>query len=139
MLKSESSSDLFILKSTRWVATAAIFFLALMIGSVTPALAQDFSLQMGAFSPFAMNPGGSAQANITINPNPTFSGSVGLTLLLRQGLAAWIRACSCGASLPTRDLVPQANVIHPLPADVRAQAAIILAGIILHSRPETTL
>ena len=67
------------------------------------------------------------------------SGSVGLTLLLRQGLAAWIRACSCGASLPTRDLVPQANVIHPLPADVRAQAAIILAGIILHSRPETTL
>ena len=67
------------------------------------------------------------------------SSSVGLTLLLRQGLAAWIRACSCGASLPTRDRVPMANVIHPLPADVRAQAAIILAGIILHSRPEATL
>lgn len=67
------------------------------------------------------------------------SGSVGLTLLLRQGLAAWIHACSCGASLPTKDLVPQANLIHPLPADVRSQAAIILAGIILHSRPETTL
>jgi hypothetical protein len=66
-------------------------------------------------------------------------GSVGLTLLLRQGLAAWIRACACGASLPARALVPQANVIHPLPADVRSQAAIILAGIILHSGPETTL
>jgi hypothetical protein len=66
-------------------------------------------------------------------------GSVGLTLLLRQGLAAWMRACSCGASLPTRDLVLPANAVHPLPADVRSQAAVILAGILLHSRPETTL
>jgi hypothetical protein len=72
----------------------------------------------------------------------TSSGSVGLTLLLRQGMAAWIQACSCGAPLVTRepkDAVRPANTIHALPADVRSQAAIILAGIILHSRPETTL
>lgn len=69
----------------------------------------------------------------------TSTGSVGLTLVLRQGLAAWIRACSCSASSPTRGPVPAANAVHPLPADVRSQAAIILAGIILHSRPETTL
>jgi len=69
----------------------------------------------------------------------TSSGSVGLTLLLHQGLAAWIQACSCGASSPTRDRVPPANAIHPLPADVRSQAAVILTRIILHSRPETTL
>ena len=66
-------------------------------------------------------------------------GSVGLTLLLRQGLAAWMRACSCGASLPFRDLVLPANAVPPLPAAVRSQAAVILAGIVLHSGPETTL
>ena len=70
----------------------------------------------------------------------TSRGSVGLTLLLRQGLAAWIQACSCDASSPMRnDPVPPPNAVHPLPADVRSQAAVILAGIILHSRPETTL
>jgi len=69
----------------------------------------------------------------------TSSGSVGLTLLLRQGLVAWMQGCSCGASAPTRGPVPSANAFHPLPADVRSQAAVILAGILLHSRPETTL
>lgn len=69
----------------------------------------------------------------------TSSGSVGLTLLFRQGLVAWMQGCSCGASAPTRDPVLPANAFHPLPADVRSQAAVILAGILLHSRPETTL
>ena len=35
--------------------------------------------------------------------------------------------------------VPPTNAVHPLPADLRYQAAVILAGILLHSRPETTL
>jgi hypothetical protein len=69
----------------------------------------------------------------------TSSGSVGLTLLLRQGLAAWIQACLCGSSSPMTGPVPPTNAVHPWPADVRYQAAVILAGIILHSRPETTL
>lgn len=64
-------------------------------------------------------------------------GSVGLTLLLRQGLAAWMRACSCDASLPTRESLPLATAV--LPAEVRSQAAVILAGFLLHSRPEKTL
>ena len=79
MLKSESLQALFALKSVRGIA-ACFFHLALTIGTVTPALAQqDFSLQMGAFSPFAMNPGGSAQSNVTLNPLNGFSGSVDLT------------------------------------------------------------
>jgi len=69
----------------------------------------------------------------------TGSGSVGLTLLFRQGLVAWMQGCSCGASPPTRDPVAPANAFLPLPTAVRSQAAIILAGILLHSRPETTL
>jgi hypothetical protein len=66
-------------------------------------------------------------------------GSVGLTLFLRQGMAAWMQACASGALSPARDSVPPANAANPWPADVRSQAAVILAGIILHSRPETTL
>lgn len=65
-------------------------------------------------------------------------GKVGLTLFLRQGMAAWMQACADGAILSARDSVPPANAANPLPADVRCQAAVILAGIILHSRPETT-
>jgi hypothetical protein len=67
----------------------------------------------------------------------TSSGSVGLTLLLRQGLTAWMRACSCDTSLPTRESLPPATAV--LPANVRSQAAVILAGFLLHSRPEKTL
>src|SRR5215831_2487402 len=69
----------------------------------------------------------------------TSSGGLGLTLLFRQGLVAWMQGCSCGTSPPTRDPVAPANAFHPLPTDVRSQAAVILAGILLHSRPETTL
>jgi hypothetical protein len=68
----------------------------------------------------------------------TSSGSVGLTLVVCQGLAAWIQAWSCGVCSPRRDPVPPATV-HSLPADVRSQAAVILAGILLHSRSEATL
>jgi hypothetical protein len=64
------------------------------------------------------------------------STSEGLVLLLRQGLAAWIRACSCSTLSPARDLIPPLHTVDPLPADVRSQAAVILAGILLHSRLE---
>ena len=67
----------------------------------------------------------------------TSSTSVGLVVLLRQGLAAWIRACSCTLS-PERDLVPPLHSVAAWPADVRSQAAVILAGILLHSRLEAT-
>src|SRR5579864_1173622 len=78
MLKSDSSSVLSVLKPTRGIA--AVFFLwAFIIGLATPASAQDFVLQMGAFSPFAMNPGGSAQSNITLNPLNGFNSSVDLS------------------------------------------------------------
>jgi hypothetical protein len=64
-------------------------------------------------------------------------GRVGLTLFLRQGMAAWMQACVGGALWPARGSVPP-NAANPLPADVRSQTAVILAGIILHSQPEAT-
>jgi hypothetical protein len=66
------------------------------------------------------------------------STSVGLVVLLRQGLTAWIRACSCSTLSPARDLLPRLHTVDALPADVRSQAAVILAGILLISRPEAT-
>ena len=68
----------------------------------------------------------------------TSNGNEGLTLLLRQGLAAWIRAYCGGAVSPARDPVPPPNTVLLL-TDVRSQAAAILAAIILHSRPEAVL
>lgn len=67
------------------------------------------------------------------------SGGVGLTLFLRQGMVAWMQACSCVTPPPAKDAVPPASAVSPLPAGVRSQATMILAGIILNCRPEITL
>jgi hypothetical protein len=68
--------------------------------------------------------------------SPRASG-VGYTLFLRQGMAGWMRAGSCAApSLPA----PAAPAIasSPWSCDVRAQAAAILASILLSYHTETT-
>jgi hypothetical protein len=67
----------------------------------------------------------------------TSCGSVGLTLLLRQGLVSWMRACLYDVVLQARESLPPATAV--LPADVRSQVAVILAGFLLHSRTEKTL
>jgi hypothetical protein len=69
----------------------------------------------------------------------TSGGGVGLTLFLRQGMVSWMQACSCVTPPPAKDAVPPASAVSPLPAVVRSQAAMILAGILLNCRPEITL
>jgi hypothetical protein len=61
----------------------------------------------------------------------TTGHSVGLALFLRHGMVAWVNARSSATPLTARAPVPAASPI-PLPADVRCQTAIILAGIILN-------
>ena len=66
----------------------------------------------------------------------------GLILFLRQGMTAWMRASVCAvASVPSpagKSAQPL-NAVSPLPCDVRSQAAVILAGILLSHPMETTL
>jgi hypothetical protein len=69
-------------------------------------------------------------------------GGFGLVLFLRQGMTAWMRASSCAiAPVPTlaRKSVQLWNAISSQPDDVRSQAAVILAGILLSHPRETTL
>ena len=65
----------------------------------------------------------------------------GLSILLRQGMMAWMRACTCAVPLPLTvgSSVQPWIPVSPLPGDVRAQAAVILAGILLTYPTETTL
>src|SRR5579864_5477150 len=114
MLKSESSPALFALKSTRGIA-AAVFLFALLIGRVTPALAQDFSLQMGGFSPFAMNPGGSAQSNITLNPLNGFNSSVDLTCTVTSPPGATAPGCVISPASVSPPSTATATVSSVLP------------------------
>jgi hypothetical protein len=68
-------------------------------------------------------------------------GGFGLILLLRQGMTAWMRACSCVLTpvpAPTGKSVHFLNAVSSLPCDVRSQAAVILAGILLSHPKETT-
>lgn len=63
---------------------------------------------------------------------------VGLTLLLRQGMAVWMQTGSCVTPAPADVTVLPDNARSPLPDQVRSQAAVILAGIVLHYPRETT-
>jgi hypothetical protein len=70
------------------------------------------------------------------------SGGFGLILLLRQGMTAWMRASSCALTPvppPARKSVQPWNALSSLPCEVRSQAAVILAGILLSHPRETTL
>jgi hypothetical protein len=68
-------------------------------------------------------------------------GGFGLILLLRQGMTAWMRAAAC-APTPVPESagksVQSLNAVSSLPCDVRSQAAVILAGILLSHPMETT-
>jgi hypothetical protein len=73
--------------------------------------------------------------------SPAASGGFGLVLFLRQGMIAWIRA-SCAVipvPQPARKSLQPWNTINSLPYEVRYQAAVILAGILLSHPKETTL
>ena len=88
-----------------------------------PVLAQDFVVRYEQLRQDALH------------GSPRIRG-VGLTLFLRHGTAEWMRTCS-GAALPIPASAP-ATAISPWSCDVRAQAASILAGILLSYRSETT-
>jgi hypothetical protein len=69
-------------------------------------------------------------------------GGFGLILLLRQGMTAWMRASAVALTpvpSPAGKSVQPLNAVSPLPSDVRSQAAVILAGILLSHPMETTL
>lgn len=67
--------------------------------------------------------------------NKTSRGSVALVLLLRDGLAAWMRAFAGLPPSPARDIVPPI-ITTPSLNNVRSQASVILASLILNCRPE---
>jgi hypothetical protein len=67
-------------------------------------------------------------------------GGVGLIVFLRQGMIAWMRACACAvAPVPAPKFAQLLNPANSLPGDVRSQAAVILAGILLHHPTEAML
>jgi hypothetical protein len=64
----------------------------------------------------------------------------GLIVFLRQGMTAWMRACACAvAPAPASKSAQLLNPVNSLPGDVRSQAAVILAGILLHHTTESML
>jgi hypothetical protein len=67
-------------------------------------------------------------------------GGFGLIVFLREGMTAWIRACACVVTpVPASKSVQPLNPVNSLPGDVRSQAAVILAGILLHHPTEPML
>jgi hypothetical protein len=72
--------------------------------------------------------------------NQATGDGFGLIILLRQGMIAWMQACAdIPVPAPARESVQHWDAISRLPGDVRSQAAVILAGILLHYPTEATL
>lgn len=65
--------------------------------------------------------------SLTAGHQPT----LGLDLLLRQGMAAWMQAWSACVQKPGVEAVPPSAPRPTNSLDVRAQMASILAGVIL--------
>ncbi len=63
------------------------------------------------------------------------ASGIGLTVFLRQGLTAWMRACCSVVAPPIREFL-QPGPVSSLSCDVRTQAVLILAGILLGNRSE---
>jgi len=63
--------------------------------------------------------------------HPTGVSSLGYALFTRQGMAAWARACHSCASEPLTS-APVFVAHNPMPVDLRAQLALVLAGIIFN-------
>jgi hypothetical protein len=70
-----------------------------------------------------------------LNRGHSISSGFGLTVFLRHGTVAWMRACSCAVTPPAREFA-QPGSVSELPCDVRTQAVLILAGILLGNRSE---
>lgn len=69
-------------------------------------------------------------------------GGFGLVLFLRQGMTGWIRTSACARTpvpaVAGRSTQPW-DAVSPLPGEVRSQAAVILAGMLLHHPTEAIL
>jgi hypothetical protein len=69
-------------------------------------------------------------------------GGFGLIVFLRKGMTAWMRASACALTpIPTpagKSGLPW-DAVSSMPGDVRSQAAVILAGILLNHPTEASL
>jgi hypothetical protein len=66
-----------------------------------------------------------------LSPSAELSRGLGIALLMRQGLLAWMKAwsdCTPPVGRPAQDPCPTEKVI---PLDLRANLALILAGMAL--------
>jgi len=64
--------------------------------------------------------------------------ALGLALFLRRGMAAWMQAWSQCLDCVTPPAPSSPPATTPVPMDVRAQVAMLLAGIILSLHQEAT-
>jgi hypothetical protein len=77
--------------------------------------------------------------NSALSRSSPSASNFGLTLFLRQGMIAWMmHACSCAVPATLIQSAIPSHPVSPLRSDVRSQATLILAGIILNQSAEMT-
>jgi len=66
------------------------------------------------------------------------SPAPGLALFLQKGMIAWMRAWSTCTPNTVAEVISPAVAIPSSPQDIRAQLAVLLAGLILSQQVEVT-
>jgi hypothetical protein len=70
-----------------------------------------------------------------LNRCRSMSSGFGFAVFLREGIIAWMRACS-RAITPPAPVLAQPNPTDPLPWNMRTEAVLILAGMLLGNNSE---
>lgn len=112
MLRSESLIPLKI-RAARGMGAASCLFVV-VAALVAAASAQDYTLQMQNFVPFAMNPGGQATSTVTLAPNTTFGNPVDL---------------SCTVTTSIQNATPPSCVMSPASVTPPGSATAIVSSI----------
>jgi hypothetical protein len=87
MLRFPSLTSRINFRSARGGAGATVFCLSAVLLALSPlANGQDFTISMAAFTPFAVDPGGTSSSNLTLVAGTGFTGTVSLSCAITSNL-----------------------------------------------------
>src|SRR5579864_6681395 len=113
------------------------FSLALALLTFFPAaFAQDFTLQAAAFAPYAVDPGGTASANLTLGTLNGFTGTVTLGCTVAPTQTANTPACTVSPATVTPSASATATVTTAFTTGVSPPALYTIT--ITGTGPSTT-
>jgi hypothetical protein len=116
--------------------TSALFLAVALLTLLPSAFAQDFTLQAAAFAPYAVDPGGTASANLTLGTLNGFTGTVTLGCTVAPVQTANTPVCTVSPATVTPSASATATVTTSFAAGVSPPALYTIT--VIGTGPTTT-